>query len=617
MTLTPGTVVIWKNEGWLLQDIPEINRALLKHRDSGRAELVDINELQLTSTSKTSNTSMVTIPTKTWEVLQKQFSLLKPLLRKGNRERTYDEIDVVAKQLGKNRVTIYRWLNRIEGNTSASALLREKRKDIGVPRISAEIDKIITDKIDSFFLVKERPSVVELWEQIAIECKDKHLKPPSRATVIRRVDRIQDRVMMTKRYSHKKARETYEPIHGAFPGAATPLAVYQIDHTPVDLILVDDIHRQPIGRAYQTIVTDSCTRMLAGFYISFDPPGALSTGLALSHAILPKKVWLAKHDIDSEWPIYGIPQKIFADNAAEFRGTMLERACHEYGIIMENRPKGLPNYGGHVERMFRTFMHRVQSISGTTFSNTKEKGEYNSEKKSILTLSEFEHWFGIFVTKVYHQRPHRGINHVPPIKLYEKFILGDDVTRSIGLPAPIQDERKLRLDFMPFIERTIQEYGVLVNGIHYYADVLRPWIHARDMKNSKLKRKFIFARDPRDISVIYFLDPDTHIYHDIPYGNTFRPPMSQWELAAISKKISEHPELQANEDLIFEGLKEMRNLQESSAEKTKLARRSIQRRRNWKTSPAISKKHAELSMLISTSHDLSENLQPFDVDEAE
>ena len=170
---------------------------------------------------------------------------------------------------------------------------------------------------------------------------------------------------------------------------------------------------------------------------------------------------------------------------------------------------------------------------------------------------------------------------------------------------------------MPFIERTIQEYGVLVNGIHYYADVLRPWIHARDMKNSKLKRKFIFARDPRDISVIYFLDPDTHIYHDIPYGNTFRPPMSQWELAAISKKISEHPELQANEDLIFEGLKEMRNLQESSAEKTKLARRSIQRRRNWKTSPAISKKHAELSMLISTSHDLSENLQPFDVDEAE
>lgn len=612
--LKPGSIVIWKEQSWQLMDIPELNKVLLKHIETNRVELANADELKLSSSSK-NKSALISISKEAWLDVQTQFNLLKPLLRKKKRDRTYEEIDAVAKQFGKNRITIYRWLSKLEAEQTATALLREKRNDIGRSRLKSEIDQIVTEQIDQFYLVKERPTVVELWEQIVISCREKKLSPPSRTTVQRRVDRIQDRLVMAKRYSPKTAREYYQPMRGSFPGADVPLAVYQIDHTPVDIILVDDVYRQPIGRAYLTIVTDSCTRMLAGFCISLDHPGALATGLALSHAILPKKMWLAKHNIDTDWPIYGVPQKIFADNAAEFRGTMLERACQEYGIVMENRPKGLPNYGGHVERLFRTFMHRVQSVQGTTFSNTKEKGDYDSEKKSILTLNEFEHWFGIFVTKVYHQRPHRGIGRMAPIKLYEKFVFGDESTRSIGLPAPIQDERKLHLDFMPYIERTIQEYGVLVNGIHYYADVLKPWIHARDLTSVKLKRKFIFARDPRDISVIYFLDPDTNIYHDIPYGNTYHPPMSHWELMAILKRLGERPELQVNEDLIFEGLKEMRQVQESAAVLTKVARRQTQRRKGWEA-PKPQKVLSEKPVIAKASL-YTEELVPFDVEEAE
>lgn len=611
--LKPGSIVIWNEQSWELMDIPELNKVLLKHTKTNSVSLANVNELKLSSPIK-NKTALISIPKKTWIDVQIQFNLLKPLLRKNKRNRTYEEVDVVAKKIGKSRITIYRWLSKLEADQTATSLLREKRNDIGRSRLNTETDQIITDQIDRFYLVKERPTVIELWEQIVIACRDKKIPPPSRTTVKRRVDRIQDRLVMAKRYSPKMARENYEPLRGSFPGADVPLSVYQIDHTPVDIILVDDVYRQPIGRAFLTIVTDTCTRMLAGFCISLDHPGALATGLALSHAILPKNIWLAKHNIATEWPIYGVPQKIFADNAAEFRGTMLERACQEYGIVMENRPKGLPNYGGHVERLFRTFMHRVQSVQGTTFSNTKEKGDYDSEKKSILTLNDFEHWFGIFVTKVYHQRPHRGIGRMAPIKLYEKFVFGDGHTRSIGLPAPIQDERKLHLDFMPYIERTIQEYGVLINGIHYYADVLKPWIHARDLSSIKLKRKFIFARDPRDISVIYFLDPDTNIYHDIPYGNTYHPPMSHWELMAIFKRFGDRPELQVNEDLIFQGLKEMRELQESAAILTKVARRQAQRRKGWQAHKLQKIPSEQPTIAKAPLH--SEELIPFDVDEA-
>ena len=42
---------------------------------------------------------------------------------------------------------------------------------------------------------------------------------------------------------------------------------------------------------------DVFSRMVVGFYVSFDPPGAMAVGLCLAHAILPKERWLAKYEV--------------------------------------------------------------------------------------------------------------------------------------------------------------------------------------------------------------------------------------------------------------------------------------------------------------------------------
>ena len=68
-----------------------------------------------------------------------------------------------------------------------------------------------------------------------------------------------------------------------------------------------------------------------------------------------------------------------------------------------------------------------------------------------------------------------------------------------GLPAKIIDEEKLKLDLMPFEMRTVQDYGIVIDKIYYYHDVLRPWINAVDPQDTKRKRKFMVRRDPRDI----------------------------------------------------------------------------------------------------------------------
>ena len=70
---------------------------------------------------------------------------------------------------------------------------------------------------------------------------------------------------------------------------AWPLDVLQMDHTPMDLILVDEAARKPIGRPWLTLAMDVDTRMVAGFLISLDPPCATSVALALAQAVCPRR----------------------------------------------------------------------------------------------------------------------------------------------------------------------------------------------------------------------------------------------------------------------------------------------------------------------------------------
>ncbi len=617
--LHPGDVVVWDERKWTLVDIPSVDRVLLRNSD-GEVELVPAAQIKSASGQGNSRQGLMAIPKEDWDEAAKRLKALRPLLDRPKRNRNQAEVDVVARIVEKDRATVYRWIKKWEEARTVSSLLRVERSDAGETRLAEEVEEAIQRWIKDYWLTQERPSVTELHERIEIECREKRLPVPSLSTIRRRVEQLSDKLKMAMRQGKKKASEVFEPLRGSFPGADFPRAVYQIDHTPIDLILVDEEYRESIGRAWLTIVTDVCTRMLAGFYVSLDPTGALATGLALTHAILPKDAWMAEKELDGKWPIWGMPAKIFADNAKEFRGKMLGRASSEHNIILENRPKGLPKFGGHVERLFRTFLKRTQSLPGTTFSNSQDKGDYDSAQRAALTLKDYEKWFSIFVTQVYHNRPHKGIGRRVPLKVYEQFVLGSDTVMSIGLPEPIRDEAKLRMDFMPYEERTIQEYGVLIDHIEYYADVLRPWIHARDPNQPRLKRKFMFARDPRDISTIYFFDPDLKAYFPIPYKNTSRPSISLWELNAALERLKQTPERVVDEDAIFEGLIAMRQLVDEARGKTAAVRRQKQRREDWKgtTKKSGGKKPAAPQSPSSPSQDDGDDddwgvdIKPFD-----
>lgn len=508
------------------------------------------------------------LPDDKWQKALKRFEIIKPiLLQRGN-------IDLVKDTASENHIsiaTLYRWIKTYTESGLVSSLVgKNKGIRIGKSRLDKISDNIINDKIHSVYLSNSRHSIVKTIREIVMACKDMGIKPPHSNTIRNRIKNISEEERIRKRYGSKAARENFEPIKGNFPGADYPLSVVQIDHTPVDIILVDNHLRQPYQRPYLTLAIDIYSRAILGFYLSFDPPSSLSVGMCICHSILPKENWLESIDVNTDWDCWGIMDTIHVDNAKEFHGNMLRKATQEYGIDLNFRPIATPHFGGHIERILGTFSKEIHDLPGTTFSSIKERDNYDSKKNASFTLDEFERWLTIYITKIYHKRIHSSINETP-INKFKKGILGDNTTIGKGIPARIFNERKVRLDFMPFIERTIQEYGIMLNHIHYYDDVLRSYINSKDEKGNKIK--YIFRTDPRDISIVYFFDPFLKEYFEIPYRNTSFPPISIWEHRDVVRKLKKNNIEIINEDIIFSAYRELEELERTAVSLTKKEKR--------------------------------------------
>ena len=570
-----GEFVIYSDRKLIISRVLDMDSVMCEDIDSGdliRLKIADLRPSDFNESDKDLTRDLISLSDEDMKKAQQRFSIIKPILE--NRGST-EIVMAVATKEKVHYTTLYRWVNLYEETGQMSSLLgKEKTGGRGQSRLDDSIEAIIKKAIEETYLTTQRKPVNKTMLEVQQKCHAAGLQAPHANTIRNRILNTSEEEKLRLRYSRRKAKEKFEPIKGSFPGATFPLSTVQIDHTLLDIILVDEIYRKPVGRPWITIALDTYSRMVIGFYISFDPPGAVGTGLCIANSILPKEIYLSKIDVQGSWPCWGVMKTIHVDNAKEFRGTMLQKACDEYGIQLEWRPPGRPNWGGNVERVIGTLLKEIQTLPGTTFSNIKQRQEYDSEQRATLTLNELEKWLATFLINVYHKRVHSTLKMSPQQK-FEEGIIGTTEVRGTGLPPRIFDERKLRLDFMPFEERTVQEYGVVIDHIHYYHDILRKYINVVDPGSgkSRLKKKFIFKRDPRDISVIYFYDPQTNDHYPIPYRDTSRPPMSIWEFNEVIKRLNQQDIIHIDENTIFQAYAKMHDIEQEAIKSTKKIKR--------------------------------------------
>ncbi|CAM1339200.1 Mu transposase C-terminal domain-containing protein [Tenacibaculum aestuarii] len=611
LVINVGEKVLYKNQEALIVKVIDLNKVSIKILKENIIYTVDISELKVFSEEVILKRDLGSdiLSEKEWALANRRYKIIEPLI---NTKRTLKEVSRIAKQSSVHYTTIYRWLKLYDDSGLISSLARKRNLNGKFKgRLSKSLEDIINSKIESVYLTPSKRSIKRLMREIVKDCLKLKIEPPHENTVRNRIKNLSEEEKLRRRYGFSKARDKYHPIKGNFPGADFPLSVVQIDHTLLDIILVDEHLRNPFERPYITLAVDVFSRMILGFYLSFDPPGEIGTGLCISHAILPKDIWMEKTGVNEQWPCWGVMKTIHLDNAKEFRGKTLRRACQNYGISIEYRPPGTPNWGGHVERALKTISEEIHDLPGTTFSKVSDRENYDSKKKSSFTLNELEKWLTIYITKVYHKRLHSSIN-MSPLEKFKEGILGSSKSPGTGMPPRIFDERRVQLDFMPMIERTVQEYGVLIDHITYYDEVLRRYINAKSLTDPYVKkRKFIFKRDPRDISVIYFYDPELNDYFEIPYRDTSKPAISIWEYRSVIKKLKDNA-VKIDEESIFNGYKEMEEIELNSIKSTKSLRKNthriIKKQLKSKIEPEIKKRVGKKGEKV----EITKRIEPFE-----
>ncbi|TWB86828.1 putative transposase [Bradyrhizobium macuxiense] len=509
---------------------------------------------------------LTTVGAKAWNEARRYLAVIRRLAEDDCRTRA--KTVAAARELGCGPTRVYALLRQYLLDPRLTSLLPQPRgRKVGTTLLDPAVEALIEATIDDVYLTRQRVRLVELTDEVRRGCVAGGLAPPSRKAITARLRARKAGDVLGKREGRKAARDRYAPVKGAL-SSEYPLALVQIDHTLVDVIVVDSETRAPIQRPWLTVAIDVNSRCIAGFHLSLEPPSATSVALCLTHAVLPKTNWLAESGINGAWPVRGVPERLHLDNAKEFRSEALKRGCEQYGIAIDYRPVRTPHYGGHIERLIGTMMGKVHLLPGTTFSNVAEKGDINPDKTAAMTIYEVERWLGHAIAGVYHRQLHRGIG-MPPIEAWSRGIAGHGDELGRGEPATVADPRRFLIDFLPIERRLVRRDGVRLHSIAYWADVLSTWIGE--------PTPMIVRYDPRDLSRIYLLGPDD-TYYDVAYRDLRRPPISLWEHRLVLKRLREEGRALIDEAAIFNAVDAMRAIADDAVRTSKRARRQRERR---------------------------------------
>lgn len=302
---------------------------------------------------------------------------------------------------------------------------------------------------------------------------NEQLRAPSRRTLYRLFDRLEtyDKIVLQE---GKGVADRRLRISKRSPEVSEILERVEVDHTPLDLFLIDDVTGLPLGRPTLTVAIDYFSRLPIGYYLSFGGTSTSAVMGVLRHAILPKKSCPLKVSglvVEHDWPCYGLMQSLVIDNGMEFHSQDLESVALDLGIHLQFCPTRTPRFKGAIERFLKTINYNfTHQMPGTSLARFTERGDYDSAKHALLTLAELRHVTEKWLLDIYAQQIHRGIGTTPWAKWHDGA-----QRKALALPNSLAALQK-RIGRVE--ERKLRHDGLWLQGIRYASDALQPVLRA-------------------------------------------------------------------------------------------------------------------------------------------
>ncbi len=421
----------------------------------------------------------------------------------------------VALSLNMSDKQLHRKVKKYQTLQSVAAFLPDK---CGVPagssQLNPKLEEIVRQRIEQMLRVSPDIATDDLVPLVALDAAVLELEPPGRSTIARRLLEMRKIANLLPAPIAQEQKYRKRVVRGP-TAASVPLQRCQLDHTIVDVHIVEPISQRPIGRPVLSMMLDEHTRVVMGMTLSLEAPSRFSVGLCTHHAVMPKDDWLRSVGVpDGCWPGYGVMQEIYTDNAQEFHALSLQRSCEVYAMRMSFRPPGHPAAGGLIERAIGTFMTKLRLLPGSSYSKILGQAPKKVHKSARLTMAELYEILAREVSR-YHKTHHSGIG-MPPLAAWEQ---GWNVNGKIASPRVPASGEHFLLSFLPGEPRVVTREGVGLFSLQYQSMELAGLVETC--------KKRMVRYDPRDLSKVYVEAGGQHII--APLVGPIVPPFSIWE----------------------------------------------------------------------------------------
>ncbi|MEI7614277.1 MAG: hypothetical protein WCK63_15355 [Betaproteobacteria bacterium] len=479
--------------------------------------------------------------------------------------------------------TFVRWVDAFafSGGKFSTLIPASGRYGNSNARIKGLPKQFLEEETAKHYLGSNRLKKGRVWRKVAKRCDEAGIPRIARTTVYRYLENLPGAEVVAARVSKRAAREMFGPHPQKATTGEFPLHIIQMDHTMLDIFvkLGDSLLKRP----WITVAIDTFTRMIVGFYLSFDPPSALSVGLCLYRVMTPKEEWLNAFGIQSPWPVHGRPYIWLADNGKDFRGYHLQNISLEHRIVGEFRPVKEPQYGAYIERLMGTLALEMEVLPGATLRDVALRKEFAPEARATLSLDQLEKILLHFFVEIYHNGPHSGLGDSSPISRWREGWANMDLTNPLRQHVLVQPSPDLLLGLLPSFTRTFRAGGVYWKSRRFYDQCLEPYIHRRRCEGPQTKYRFHY--DSRNVRFIYMKDPESGEIIRLPAKDMGLSDISEWEWDVEKSDVARKAERSVDREVIAKGEKGIESTISASKESTgikgkKRAKRSTKRPTN-------------------------------------
>lgn len=369
------------------------------------------------------------------EEAMRRWRVLRPSIEDGV------PLAVAARGAGVSLRSAQRWMTRYRRD-GLVALARSPRSDRGQRRLPAELVAVI----EGLALRRPRPSVATIARRAARIALEQGWPEASYASVYA----IVASQLVTLAHDGGAAlRDRYELVYRH--EAAEPNALWQADHTELDIQVVDA--DGTLGRPWLTLIVDDLSRAVAGYSVFLGAPSALNLSLAMRQAIRPKST--------STWMVHGLPDALYVDHGSDFTSLHLRRVVTDLHIELIHSAIARPQGRGKVERLFGSITTELLPELPGHLVN----GRPASPPR--LTLAQLDDALGTWITGTYHQRRHSETGAEP-----QRAWLGDG-----WLPrTPDTLEQLDELLVMVAKPRVVHRDGIRFEGLRFLAPTLGAYV---------------------------------------------------------------------------------------------------------------------------------------------